>query len=55
MNDDNITRVSHCGSLWGKWPIFSSWLKCGMRILIEKFVNIMACIGQIMPFRLIVI
>lgn len=35
--------------------IFSSWLKCGTRILIEKFVSVMVCRGQIMPFKLIVI
>ena len=39
----------------GQWPIFSSWLKSGMRILIEKFVKVMVCRGQIIPFSLIVI
>lgn len=38
----------------GQWLIFLSWLKCSMHILIEKFVNVIVCRGQIMPFRLIV-
>lgn len=38
----------------GQWPIFSSWLKSSMCILIETFVNVMFCRGQIMPFSLIV-
>lgn len=33
------------------WPIFSSWLRCSMRILMGEFVNIMVCGGQIMPFE----
>lgn len=39
----------------GQWPLFSSWLKCGMRILMDIFVNVMVCREKIMPFRLIVI
>lgn len=48
------SHVSVAVAYGGQWPIFPSWRKCGMRILIGKFVNVRACRGQIRQFRLIV-